>query len=847
MLQEFPENGEIAEEVDIILPDDGENEGYEEIKTRKIASPPDFYENLAEKLSDRELSKIASKLIEDIEEDLASRSVWESNQTLSYKYLGFVVEEYKQHGDFKGCASFDSTMASVLLSFYATAKAELFPAAGPSRSQSIGTPNNETDQQCERVKLWMNYYLTILDEAYYPDSERLLMYVGFYGSAFRKVYQDPVTKRPTARLIKPQDFIVNTNCNSLMESSRLTHVRYLSKKEILLNQMSGNFIEYKINKDSESDDELESPIANSIKETEGLNEIDGQNTQYKFYETHADLTDEMAGLEDSSKDDDYNLPRPYVVTIDTVTKIVVDIRRNWEEGDETYSRINCFVNYYYLPGFGIYGNGIGTIMGSDAIALTTAIRQTVDSLEFHNFPGGVKTKDLTAEDPDIGLAPGEFRSIETNGEPIGNCMMAMPYNEPSQVGLALIEMIQKGNLAKAASAETQIPDIGSNAPNGTAIAILELQNRTQSTILQSLHNSLAIELRLLFKLFGKYLPEEPYPFSVPGKDTAIMRRDFNDRVNIIPVSDPNAITSVHRIMQNQALLQLAQSAPQLHDMREILHRMYSSMKVDNIDAILPPEKKPVALDPTSENMLLLSGKKVVAAMFQDDEAHIISHEDFPNTPIMQSLLQTNPQAYAQILTEVTLHTKSHEANQVFKQMQQQMQQQGMPPMQLSPEQEEQIPLMPEVQNQMAINAANKIMEQRQKMEEQQQAANASQIDPNRVMLYEIEQRAEQAKMQAELDIQKIDMQSTIDREIAVMKENEAKLKAETEAFKARLKFESEKARMETQVLIAQERNEVDVAIEHSKQQAASSSKERDIQVNEIANQQERLEKNHAES
>jgi hypothetical protein len=769
-------------------------------------SPPDFYENLAEKMSSEKLNTLASKLTDAIEDDLKSRKGWEDTISLGMKYLGTVVEEFRAKDSFKGSAAFDSTMATALYGCYSAAIAELYPASGPARSEVVGIPTSETEQQGERVKLWINYFLTIIDEAYYPDSIKNILYAFFYGCSFKKVYQDPILKRPCARLVKPQDLIINNNTTSLMESDRITERLYLNRRQVLTNQRNGVFIEFDLGDDNDDNAESKSSLQAAVNRVDGVQVDSGENrSMYKFYVSHTDITSDEVDDDMFSPDDD--IPKPYRVTIDTSTNKVVSVIRNWKENDEECTRINIFVQYQMLPGFGLYSVGIAHSMGSDSIALTTCLRQTLDAAAFHNYPGGLRAKQAGAENNNALIRPGEFREVETNGLPISDCFMNMPYNEPSQVIVGLMEIMKKSSLDKISSAQTQIPNIGANAPSITALATLEVSGRPQSTVLRSFHNSLGIELRLLFDLFGEHLPDEPYPFSVPGKETAIMRSDFSDRVRVVPVSDPNAITSTHRLVQNEALMRIAQTAPQLHDMREVLFRLYTSMNVENVEKILPPQPQPMPLDPVSENMLMLSGQRAMVAMFQDDDSHNIVHGDFLQSPIMQTMMQAAPDMYAKLLSEVTLHMKVHDANKAFKEIQMMQQQQGMQVQPVSQEQEQQIPMIPEIQNTVAAQAAEQVIKKIQDMAEQQKAAAEAQIDPNRVMVYEIEQRAEQAKAQAEIDLQEL-----------AFKEQEVKLKTEAEAFKAQLRFESEKSKMEIQQQMASEKNQVDLAIEASKRE-----------------------------
>lgn len=815
----------------------GGKEGSEGAENRSDAAA--FYRNLAEDLSTEKRSILAIKLLDEIKQDMASRSLWEKTINLALRYTGFQVEESRDIPFMHACSAFDSSLSTALLHFYSTGRAELFPAAGPARTEIMGSPTPEVEDQGERVKMFMNWYLTKKDKDYYPDSERLLMYVGLCGCAFRKVYQDPVLNRPVARLIRPQDFIVNNNTTSVSTSDRLTEVMFLSRKDVLLRQLSEDFIEFDLPKTADDQDDDVSEISKTVKKLEGIETDSGENKSlYKFYEAHVNL--DVDDVEPKKKGEKRNtdIPRPYIVTICVTTRKIVSIRRNWKEPDNKFERIQHYVHYYYLPGFGIYGLGLAHLMGSNAITLTTIQRQLIDAATLKSFPGGLRMRGMRIEDNNRAAGPAEWLEVETGGMSLQECVMPMPYAEPSSVLLQLRQELKQETATMVSTAETEIPELGANMPVGTTLALLEVANKVQSSILRSLHGSLGIELQLLFDLFGEYLEETAYPFAVPGKEAAIMKKDFNDKVNIAPVSDPNVLTSTHRLMRNEALLKLAQSNPEIHDVREAYHRMYAAMNIDNIDKLLPPPPEPSSLDPVAENMLILSGKDVTVKVGQDDDSHIFIHEQFASNP----LLQGNPTAYAQLLIHEQKHKcykvykemyHEHKTKEIHEQLQQQMQQemhqnmqmmmqQGMPqqliemqiqmhmpqaqhqmqqqaehmikqippPPELKPEQEAQMMQDPELQNRVAKNDMEKLQQELK----QQAEAKEKELDPNKVMVMDIEQRREAAQLKDEAD----------------------KLKAETEAFKAQLRFEAETAKTESQRETASEKHEVDFAISEQK-------------------------------
>jgi len=828
---------------------DGENPEEEE-----SFEEHDFYENLAHKMDRDKLKRLSSDLLDDIREDLASRSEWEDTANLSLKYLGRNVEEFKQSDFFKGCAAFDSAMSTTLLEAYSVARAELFPAAGPCKAKIIGKPTAEAEECADRVKDWTNYYLTDYDRSYYPDSEQLLMYSHFFGSAFRKVYQDPILNEPRSRFIAPQNFIVNLHTTDILSSSRITEVVFLSRKDVILRQKSGDFLDLDL-PDVIDDEDTEdgSVLAKAIDKTDGVSKESSENkTLFKYYETHVDLLPE--DVEDTVNKKDSDIPRSYVVTICLANDKVVSVKRNWEENNDKYIRKEYYVHYYFLRGFGIYGVGIAHLMGSNAITLTQILRQSVDANTFKNFPGFLKTKSFTSENNNIGLLPGEGREVETQGAPIGDCIMPMPYDGPSPVGIALREQLRQETASLGASTQQQIPDMGANASEGTVMALLEVAGRMQSTVLRSHHSSLSYELKLLFNVFRDYLPDKAsqqgdLKFLVPGKESFISKEDFSDQIGIMPVSDPNVLTSTHRLVRDEASLNIASRYPELHNIREILHRIYSAMKVENIDQILPALPIPISLDPITENMNLLLGKPVIVSPGQDNKAHGIVHSNGRNDPIVQMVFQQNPAVYANWIIHEQQHKALEALEELEKQrmeqeMQQQMQQQqmnqmigipmmgempmqqmeqgfeqGMPQEQQNPMQDnkeseanqkkeelEQIQASPEIQNKVASDDAQAIIEQNKMMEEKQAMDAQNQIDPQRVMLVDIEQRREAAhlrdeesKRTAELDAYKIELAH-----------EEVKLKVAMEERKAELSHEAEMAKVQAQLHIANEKNLVEI-------------------------------------
>ena len=745
---------------------------------KKSPADSDFYANLAEDLDDGTLNTLAETLLTDIKDDRDSRKEWEATCNIAIKYLGFKIEEFHNIPFVRCCAAFDTTLSTTLMNFFAMAKAELFPPSGPAKSMVEGYPTKEMDERGDRVQMFINLFLTTIDKSYYSDSDRLLMYVGLFGSAFRKVVMDPILGRPAPRFVKPQNLIINNYTTSLLDSTRITEEIFLTRKEVLIRQRDGIYREDSLPMTADDNNDMDSSVNKMIRRTEGVQESQSENKSlFKFYEVHVELepseVDDMYGMPKKGKKiKKDNIPRPYIVEICEATKKIVSIRRNWEEEDKNFKRIECYVHYYYLPGFGIYSIGLAQLLGSNAIVLTDVLRQQIDAGTLKNFPGGFRQKGMRIENNDKAIGPSEFPEIETGGAPISDTIMLMPYQEPSSVLAQLRKDIKMDTMALGGASQQGSNNLASNTPVGTMLAQVEIQNRVPSTILKSLHDSLGYEFQLLKKLFAKYFSDEPYPFNVPGNHQNIMREDFSDNINIVPVSDPNIITTTQRVIVNEILVKMAQANPTIFDIREAYKRFLQSMKIDAIDKLMPEPQQIAPADPISENMSIINGKGVKAGIEQDHQSHIIVHSQ-----VGQQLAQ-DPQKAALMQA----HISEHQSFMYLIQMQQAMGQQ-MPQGDALRD--------PQIQNQIAMAAAHAA----QQLQQQQQAQTTPPLDPNVVMLKDIEQR----------------------REASHLKHEEAQLRAETEAFKVQTQFESNKVKMDVDKELAREKNDVTLTIANMKQ------------------------------
>ena len=624
-----------------LMPQDMEEEREE------LLSDVNFYGNIAADMDEGKLTALGIELSEEIDANIAARSEWENTNNVVLNYLGIKIEEFRKTPFLYACGAFDTTLLGALIRGFSVARAELYPAEGPCKVQINGIPTAEIEDRGERVKLFSNYYYTVVDKEYYPDSEQLLWYTMFFGSGFRKCYINDETNLPIGRFVKPFDFIVNPDTISLLSSERMTQRCYWSEGYVLGREKSGEFVLDTLPDANFSDDDDKSKIKKSINKIDGINKASMEKKSiYEYYEIHVikDASDIEPGIHKPQKGedgDDVVELRPYVITMCADNNKIASIKRGWVENDQKFKRRQSFINYYMLRGFGIYGIGYAALAGTNAIALTSILRQTIDAGMLKNFPGGIRTRDVKAENNDRAIGPSEFLEIDTGGRPILECLMLMPYSEPSQVLMQLRSELKSEVMDIVNAYKNAIPENSSNAPVGTTLALLEVADKVQSTVLRSLHFALGQELQLMKELFAQHLPPEGYPFMVPGKETAVMRSDFADNINIVPVSSPGTLTTAHRMVKAETLVKSATAYPEMHDMHEVLRQYYQAMNVENIDKILKPQPQPQSLDPISENMLLMQGQPVTVTWPQDDDAHNMVHE-----PFGMQMFPINPAVYA---------------------------------------------------------------------------------------------------------------------------------------------------------------------------------------------------------
>ena len=703
--------------------------------------------NLALYMDDMDLTGLGEMLLGGVEEDRQSRAEWETTMSEGIKLMGLKIEDRTM--PFKGaCGVYDPLLAEAVVRWQAVACGELLPASGPVKTQIIGVANEQLEAQASRVKDFMNLYLTELAPEFYEEFDQMLFWLALVGSTFKKVYQDRILGRPVSRFVLPDNFIVAYGTTDLETSPRFCHITPMTQRNFRLAQLAGVYRDIKVG-DPQPNDTDQTPIQAQVDGVQGVEPGAEGTEEYKIYEVYADLN--LEGFENED-----GIPLPYIVTIEEGSRKVLSIYRNYEEGDPTFKRQDCFVHYKLMPGVGFYGLGYAHLLGNSAKTATSIRRQLIDAATLNNFPGGLRVKGMRLDDNNIGIGPTEFREIDTGGLPIQNAIMTMPYKEPSQVSLALLKETYESARNLANTAEIAVGEGRQDAPVGTTVALMEAATRLQSATLKRSHKAFNRELKLIAKMFGKYLPDEPYPFPVRGGMSAIMREDFSDNVDVIPVSDPNISSSAQRMMRAEALLRFATQQPDQHNLRQAYRQMYVEMGIpeEKIEMLLLPEQaKPVPLDPLSENQNALTGKPLVAGAYQDHDAHIAAH-----APIAEE----NPALQA--------HINEHLALKMRIQVEQIIGQPLPPPGQ---------PMPPEIENQLAAMVA-------QAMQQLAPSYKPQPPGPDPMLQIEqmkVEQRDADSKRDAEVNLAKAQIEANTDAQDRASRERIAAMKIQSEAVR----------------------------------------------------------------
>lgn len=630
----------------------------------------DFYANLAEVIDDQELNVIKNDLMGNVEADKSSREEWEQTYRDGLEYLGMKYEE--RSAPFEGASGvMHPLLAESVTQFQAQAYNEILPSQGPVKTQVIGMANPETEQQASRVQEFMNYQLMQVMKEYDPETDQMLFYLPLSGSAFRKVYYDQTIGRAVSKFVPSEDLIVPYGATDLHSASRITHIVDMSMNDIRKLQQVGFYKDVDLtygNVDPEKYDDVQE----EIDEIQGVKPSYSDDESCQVYEIHTDL--EIPGYEDlNAEGEETGIKLPYIVTI--ANNKVLSVRRNYKEGDPLKQRINYFVHYKFLPGLGFYGFGLTHMIGGLSKASTSILRQLIDAGTLSNLPAGFKARGIRIRNDDQPLQPGEFRDMDAPGGSLRDAFVPLPFKEPSQTLLSLLGILVDSGRRFASIADIQVGDANQNAPVGTTIALLERGTRVMSAIHKRLHASQRIEFTLLAKVFSDYLPEN-YPYMTANGNQMIKSLDFDERVDVLPVSDPNTFSMSQRVMLAQELLRTVQSNPEVHGpngIYEAYRRMYSAMGVQNIEQLLPPPPQPQPVDPANENAGLISGMPAQAFAGQDHDAHINSHLSLYGTVTAQ----TNPAVLSLIQAHIYQHVSFRASEIVDQQNAQNPEFQGM--------------------------------------------------------------------------------------------------------------------------------------------------------------------------
>ncbi len=695
----------------------------------------EFDANLAEYMDEADLEELASELIDLVESDINSRKDWTDMFVKGLEVLGMKYEERTEPWS-GACGVYSPLLTEAAIRFQSEMITETFPAQGPVKTQIIGAIDKLKEEAADRVRDDMNYMLTEKMIDYRSEHERMLYSLGLSGSAFKKIYPNPNTELPAAPFIPAEDLIMPYGASNVYTAERVTHVMRKTENEIKKLQVAGFYKDIELGEPTHIFSDIEKKKA----EEQGYSLTD--DDRYQVMEIHVDL--DLKGYEDE-------IPIPYIVTIERGTQEVLAIRRNWEETDKKKLKRQHFVQYTYIPGFGAYGLGYIHIIGGYARAGTSIIRQLVDAGTLSNLPGGLKSRGLRIKGDDTPIAPGEFRDVDVPSGAVRDNIMPLPYKEPSQVLAALLEKITEDGRRLAAIADLKISDMSAQAPVGTTLAILERQLKTMSAVQARVHASLRMEFKLLKGIIRDFLPDE-YSYTPEGGDRAVKRADY-DTVEVIPVSDPNAATMAQRIMQYQAAIQLAQSAPQIYDLPQLHRQMLEVLGIKNAEKLvaLPGDEKPQ--DPVTENMNVLRGKPIKAFAYQDHEAHLLTHQAFMQDPKIAATVGQNPMAQG-MMAALMAHIAEHAAFAYRAQVEMAL---GVPLPVL--DQENNAPIAPEDEKALApliAAAAQRTMVQNQAMAAQMQAQQQAQ-DPT-IQMAQAELQLKQAEMERKSQNDQMDFQ-----------------------------------------------------------------------------------------
>jgi len=699
-----------------------------------------FSDNLAEYIDEGELQKIASDLIEMVDADINSRKDWVDMYVKGLDVLGMKYEERTEPW-LGACGVFSTVLTEAAVRFQSETIIETFPAQGPVKTEIIGAIDKLKEEAAERVRDDMNYRLTEGMPEYRPEHERLLYSLGLAGAAFKKVYYDPTLGRQASIFVPAEDVVIPYGASSAMTSERVTHIMRKTKNDIRKLQVSGFYLDCELGEPLQFYTDVEKKKA----EDQGYNLND--DNRYQIFEIHIDY--DLPGYEDED-----GIALPYVITLERGTNEILAIRRNWDEEDEHKIKRQHFVQYTYVPGFGAYGLGLIHLIGGYARAGTSLIRQLVDAGTLSNLPGGLKTRGLRIKGDDTPIQPGEFRDVDVPSGSVKENIMTLPYKEPSQTLLQLLNQITDEGRRLGSIADMNISDMSANAPVGTTLALLERQLKTMSAVQARVHYSMKQEFKLLKEIIRDYMPDDYEYTPVFGSPQA--KREDYDMVDVIPVSDPNSATMAQRIMQYQAVIQLAQGAPQIYNLPVLHRQMIEVLGIKNADKLVPVDEDQTPRDPISENMSFLTGKPTKAFIYQDHDAHIAVHTSMMQDPAVMGQIGQNPMAQ-QMQAAIMAHVAEHVAFQYRTKIEQRL---GAtlpkPDTQMSEETEVQL-------SKLVAQAATQLLqidknEAAQKQAQQQMQDPVVQMQQQELQIKQQDAQTKAQKVQGDLAIKQAELQ-----------------------------------------------------------------------------------------
>jgi hypothetical protein len=694
----------------------------------------EFNENLAEKMEEDEMVGLATDLIGDYDDDISSRKDWVQTYVDGLELLGLKIEERTEPWP-GACGVYHPLLTEALVKFQSETIIETFPAQGPVRVKILGEETPEKIDAAQRVKDDMNFQLTEVMTEYRPEHERMLWGLGLSGNAFKKVYFDPSLGRQVSLFVPAEDIVVPYGASDLDSSPRVTHVMRKTPNEMRKLQVAGFYRDVELGDPVDTFDEVEKKIAEKMGFKASVDD------RFKLLEMHVDL--DLPGYEDKDeKGKPTGIALPYVVTIEKHTQTILAIRRNWHPDDPLKQKRQHFVHYGYVPGFGFYCFGLIHLIGAFAKSGTSILRQLVDAGVLSNLPGGFKTKGLRVKGDDTPIAPAEFRDVDVTSGTIKDNIMTLPYKEPSQVLYTLLGTIVEEGRRFASAADMKISDMSGQTPVGTTLAILERTLKVMSAVQARVHHAMKQEFRLLKNIIRDYTPEE-YEYEPENAEPMAKRSDY-DHVEVIPVSDPNAATMAQKVVQYQAVLQLAQTAPQLYDMPLLHRQMLEVLGIKDAAKLVPIEDDMKPKDPVSENMDAINMKPLKAFIYQDHAAHITTHMSFMQDPITAQMIGQNPQAQ-QMMSALMAHIAEHYAFQYRKNLEEKL---GVP----YPAPNEEMPEELEVEvSRLAAAASQKLLQSNQAMMAQQQAQQAAQDPIVQMQQQELQLKAAELQRKAQKD------------------------------------------------------------------------------------------------